>query len=143
MAKEQTSVPDVFRRAQALMRENEGMTLKDLRAALYREFNGSPMPSLHNVTIPEQDSRAPEEDWTAGLSLVLRGIQTENWREIINGIALSLEQTIRYERERGTLGTADEWHDRDAGIEGATQKAVAKWMPEELKRLADGAAKKP
>ena len=143
MAKEQTSVPDVFRRAQALMREHEGMTLKDLRAALYREFNGSPMPPLHNVTIPEQDSRAPEEDWTAGLSLVLRGIQTENWREIINGIALSLEQTIRYERERGTLGTADEWHDRDAGIEGATQKAVAKWMPEELRRLAEGAVKKP
>ncbi|MCA1635040.1 MAG: hypothetical protein LC802_15460 [Acidobacteria bacterium] len=143
MAKEQTSVPDIFRRAQALMRENEGMTLKDLRATLYREFNGSPMPPLHNVTIPEQDSRAPEEDWTAGLSLVLRGIQTENWREIINGIALSLEQTVRYERERGTLGTADEWHDRGAGIEGAIQKGSAKWMPEELRRLAEGAAKKP
>ena len=142
MAKEQTNVPDIFRRAQALLRENPGMSLKDLRSGLYREFNGSPMPPLHNVTFPEQDSRAPEEDWTAGLSLVLRGIQTEDWREIVNGIALSLEQTVRYERERGTIGAADDWHDRDAGIEGAIEKGVSKWMPEELRRLAEGAGKK-
>lgn len=143
MAKEQTSVPDIFRRAQALLREQPGMSLKDLRSGLYREFNGSPMPSLHNLTIPEQDSRAPEEDWTAGLSLVRRGIQMEDWREIVNGIALSLEQTVRYERERGTIGAADDWHDRDAGIEGAIEKGVSKWMPDELRRLAEGAGKKP
>ncbi len=141
MAKEQTSVPDIFRRAQEVLREKPEMSLKELRATLYREFNGSPMPSLHNLTIPEQDARAPEEDWTAGLSLVRRGIQMEDWREIISGIALSLEQTVRYERERGFIGAADEWHDRDAGIEGAIQKGLGKWMPDELKRLAE--SKKP
>ncbi|HJQ32076.1 MAG TPA: hypothetical protein VJ866_07855 [Pyrinomonadaceae bacterium] len=142
MAKEQTSVPDIFRRAQALARENEGMSLRDLRRRLYDEFKDSPMPPLDNLTIPEQDARAPEEDWTAGLSLVRRGIQLEDWREIINGICLSLDQTLRYERERGTLGRSDDWHDRTVGIEGALQKGVSKWMPEELMRLAENAGKK-
>ena len=140
--KEQTSVPDIFRRALALARENEGMPLKELRRRLYEEFKDAPMPPLHNLTIPEQDSRAPEEDWTAGLSLVRRGIQQEDWREIVEGIALSLEQTLRYERERGTLGQADEWHDRTVGIEGALQKGLGKWMPEELMRLAEQSTKK-
>ncbi len=71
-----------------------------------------------------------------------RGIQTENWREIINGILLSLEQTIRYERERGHTGTADEWHDRSVGIRAVTEKGVAKWMPEELMKMAERAGKK-
>jgi hypothetical protein len=142
MPKEQTTVPDLFRRAQALARENEGISLKDLRRKLYDEFKGSPMPPLYNLTIPEQDARAPEEDWTAGLSLVRRGIQQEDWRDIIDGIALSLEQTQRYERERGAPGHADEWHDRTVGIEGALQKGLGKWMPEELMRLAEQATKK-
>jgi len=141
MAKEQTSVPDIFRRASELAREGDGLSLKDLRRRLYEEFKGSPMPPLRNLTIPEQDSRAPEEDWTAGLSLVRRGIQQEDWREIINGIVLSLEQTLHYERERGTLGQADEWHDRTVGIESALQKGLGKWMPEELMRLAEQSAK--
>ena len=143
MSKEQTNVPDIFRRALALAREDEKMSLKDLRRKLYDEFKDAPMPPLHNLTIPEQDARAPEEDWTAGLSVVRRGIQREDWREIIDGIALSLEQTVRYERERGTLGQADEWHDRTVGIEGALQKGLGKWMPEELMRLAEQATKKP
>jgi hypothetical protein len=142
MAKEQTTVPDIFRRATALARENEGLSLKELRRRLYDEFKGSPMPPLKNLTIPEQDSRAPEEDWSAGLSLIRRGIQQGDWREIIDGIALSLEQTIRYERDRGAPGRADEWHDRTVGIEGALQKGLGKWMPEELVRLAEAATKK-
>ncbi len=142
MAKEQTGVSDIFRRAQALARENEGMSLRDLRRRLYDEFKDAPMPPMENLTIPEQDARAPEEDWTAGLSLVRRGIQTEDWREIVNGIALSLDQTMRYERERGRMGQADDWHDRTVGIEGALQKGVSKWMPEELMRLAENAGKK-
>ncbi|HEX8119263.1 MAG TPA: hypothetical protein VF521_18435, partial [Pyrinomonadaceae bacterium] len=116
MAKEQTGVPDIFRRAQALARENEGMSLRDLRRRLYDEFKDSPMPPLANLTIPEQDARAPEEDWTAGLSVIRRGIQLEDWREIVNGISLSLDQTLRYERERGAPGRADDWHDRTVGI---------------------------
>ena len=142
MAKEQTGVSDIFRRAQALARENEGMSLRDLRRRLYDEFKDAPMPPMENLTIPEQDARAPEEDWTAGLSLVRRGIQNEDWREIVNGIALSLDQTQRYESERGRMGQADDWHDRTVGIEGALQKGVSKWMPEELMRLAENAGKK-
>jgi hypothetical protein len=142
MAKEQTTVPDLFRRAQALLGENPGMSLKDLRSRLLGEYDGAPMPPLKNLTIPEQDARAPEEDWSAGLSLVRRGIQNEDWREIIDGIALSLEQTVRYERERGRPGTADEWHDRSVGIKGQLDKGVGKWMPEELMRLAERATKK-
>src|SRR5919108_918011 len=117
MAKEQTSVPDIFRRALALARENEGMPLKDLRRRLYEEFNGSPMPPLKNLTIPEQDARAPEEDWTAGLSLVRRGIQLQDWNEVVAGIILSLEQTENYERQRGPEGSRDDWHDRTVGID--------------------------
>jgi len=143
MANEQTSVPDIFRRALAMARENEGMPLKDLRRKLYDEFKSSPMPPMHNVTIPEQDALAPEEDWTAGLSLVRRGIQQGDWREIISGIALSLEQTLRYERDRGHIGQADRWHDRTVGIEGALQKGLGKWMPEELLKLAEQSTKKP
>jgi hypothetical protein len=142
MSTEQASVSDIFRRAMAMARESDGVSLKDLRRRLFDEFGGSPMPPLKSLTIPEQDSRAPEEDWTAGLSLVRRGIQQEDWREIINGIVLSLEQTLQYERERGTLGQADEWHDRTVGIEGALQKGLGKWMPEELTRLAEQSTKK-
>jgi hypothetical protein len=142
MAKEQTSVPDIFRRAQELARADERLSLKELRRKLYDEFKDSPMPPLSNLTIPEQDARAPEEDWTAGLSIVRRGIQNEDWREIMNGIILSLESTRRYERERGRMGQADDWHDRTVGIEGALQKGVSKWMPEELMRLAENAGKK-
>jgi hypothetical protein len=143
MPETQTNVPDIFRRALALARANEGMPLKELRRKLYDEFKGSPMPSMHNVTIPEQDALAPEEDWTAGLSLVRRGIQQQDWREIISGIALSLEQTLRYERDRGHIGQADRWHDRTVGIEGALQKGIGKWMPEELLKLAEQSGKKP
>ena len=142
MSQAPATVPDIFRRAQSLLRENPEASLKELRAGLFREFDGAPMPPLHNLTIPEQDARAPEEDWSAGLSIVRRGIQNEDWREIVNGILMSLEQTVRYERERGLLGTADEWHDRTAGIKGQTDKGVNKWMPAELMRLAEQATKK-
>ena len=138
----QVTTANIFRRAQALRRENQQISLKDLQAQLVREYKGGPLPSLHTLAIPEQDARAPEEDWSAGLSLVRRGIQTENWNEIMRGIALSLEQTERYERERGPASAADTWHDRSVGIKGAVEKGVGKWMPEELRRLAEGAAKK-
>src|SRR5438309_8186042 len=132
MAQQESSVSDLFRRAQVLRRERPSASYKDIKELLVKEFSGQPFPSLHNLTIPEQDARAPEEDWTAGLSLVRRGIQQEDWRDIVDGIALSLEQTQRYERERGAPGHADDWHDRTVGIEGALQKGIGKWMPEEL-----------
>lgn len=143
MATEPQNVPGIFRRAQDLLAENPGASMKDLRARLVKEFRGAPMPPLNIIAIPEQDARAPEEDWSAGLSIVRRGIQREDWGEIIDGILLSLEQTVRYERERGRPGSADDWHDRTVGIRGQTEKGVGKWMPEELLRLAERATKKP
>ena len=143
MAKEQTTVPDIYRRALVHARENPEMSLRDLRRRLLDDFDGGPMPPLSNLTIPEQDDLAPEEDWTAGLSIIRRGIQNEDWREIMNGILLSLESTRRYERERGRMGQADHWHDRTVGIEGALEKGVSKWMPEELMRLAEQKSRKP
>ena len=139
---QQTSVADIFRRAQAIRRERPDMTLKDLKAQLIREYKGSAFPPVYNLTIPEQDARAPEEDWSAGLSLVLRGIQREDWKDIADGITLSLELTDRYESEHGNTGASDDWHDRSVGIKEPLTKGVGKWMPEELMNLAERATKK-
>lgn len=142
MGKEQTSTADLFRRAQELRRERPQASYKEVKDLLVKEFSGKPFPSLHNLTIPEQDARAPEEDWTAGLPIIRRGIQFQDWNEIADGIILSLEQTENYERQRGPEGDRDDWHDRTRGIEEPTQKAVSKWMPEELMALAERNTKK-
>src|SRR3954470_11262760 len=88
MAQEQTTVADIFRRAQALRVENPKASYKDLKGMLLKEFKGKPLPPTDRLTIPEQDARAPEEDWSAGLPLVMRGIQQNDWKEIVNGIVL-------------------------------------------------------
>jgi len=137
-----SSVADIFRRAQAVRHEHSDWSLKQLKDALVREFSGAPFPPLYNLTIPEQDDRAPEEDWTAGLPIVRRGIQFQDWKEVIDGILLSLEQTENYERERGPEGDRDEWHDRSVGINEAVAKGVGKWMPEELIALAERRGRK-
>src|SRR5215210_4361225 len=107
MSQEQQTVSDIFRRAQTIRRENPQASYKDIKAQLLKEFKGAPFPPTDSLTIPEQDARAPEEDWTAGLPLVMRGIQQQDWKEVINGIMLSLEQTENYEQQRGTQGSAD------------------------------------
>jgi hypothetical protein len=142
MAQQETSVSDLFRRAQVLRRERPNTSYKEIKELLVKEFSGKPFPSLLNLTIPEQDARAPEEDWTAGLPIVRRGIQFQDWKEIADGIILSLEQTENYERERGPEGDRDDWHDRTRGIEEPTKKGVGKWMPEELMKLAEDSLKK-
>jgi hypothetical protein len=142
MSQQQPTVADIFRRAQAVRYEHSDWSLKQLKDALVREFSGAPLPPLHNLTIPEQDDRAPEEDWTAGLPIVRRGIQFQDWKEVIDGILLSLEQTENYERARGPEGDRDEWHDRNVGINEAMAKGVGKWMPEELIALAERRGKK-
>jgi hypothetical protein len=142
MAEEQRSVADLFRRAQAIRRDRPQASYKEMRELLVKDFDGQPFPSLHNLTIPEQDARAPEEDWSAGLPIVRRGIQFHDWKEIAEGILLSLEQTENYERERGPEGTSDKWHDRSVGLEEPTKKGVGKWMPEELMKLAERQTKK-
>jgi hypothetical protein len=131
------SVADLFRRAQALRSENPQAAYKDVAAQLVREFSSAPFPPTYNLTIPEQDARAPQEDWSAGLPLVLRGIQQKDWNGVAQGIVLSLEQTENYEKQRGPEGTRDKWHDRSKGVEEVTAKVVGKWMPDELMKLAE------
>jgi hypothetical protein len=131
------TVADLFRFAQAIRKENPQASYKEIATQIVREFSAGPLPPTYNLTIPEQDARAPEEDWTAGLPLVLRGIQQQDWQDIARGIILSLEQTENYERQRGPEGTSDKWHDRSKGVAGATAKSVDKWMPEELMKLAE------
>lgn len=142
MAQEQPIVPDIFRRAQAIRTEKPDWSYKQVGEQLLQEFSGSSFPPLTNLTIPEQDDRAPEEDWTAGLPVIRRGIQFQDWKEVITGILLSLEQTENYERQRGPEGDRDEWHDRSRGIEEQTKRALSKWMPEDLMKLAEQQTKK-
>ena len=136
------SVADLFRRAQAIRKENSQGAYRDVARQLVQEFSRGPFPPTYNLTIPEQDARAPQEDWSAGLPLVLRGIQQNDWNGVAQGIVLSLEQTENYERERGPEGNRDDWHDRTKGIEGAVEKGVGKWMPEELIKLAERQTKR-
>ena len=142
MAQQETSTSDLFRRAQALRLETPQASYKEIKDRLVKEFTGRPFPSLKTLTIPEQDSRAPEEDWSAGLPIIRRGIQFQDWKEVVDGIILSLEQTETYELQRGAEGNRDDWHDRTAGIEESTKKGVGKWMPEELMKLAERSSKK-
>ena len=142
MVQQQPTVADIFRRAQALRQEHSDWSYKQVKEQLVKDFSGASFPPLHNLTIPEQDARAPEEDWTAGLPIVRRGIQFQDWGEVMNGIVLSLEQTENYERARGPEGNRDDWHDRSVGIDDAVAKGVGKWMPDELIALAERKGKR-
>jgi hypothetical protein len=142
MVQQQPTVADIFRRAQALRQEHSDWSYKQVKEQLVKDFSSATFPPLHNLTIPEQDARAPEEDWTAGLPIVRRGIQFQDWGEVMDGIVLSLEQTENYERARGPEGSRDDWHDRNVGIDEAVAKGVGKWMPEELIALAERKGKK-
>jgi hypothetical protein len=142
MSQKQSTVADIFRAAQALRQNYPDWSYDQIKQQLIKDFSGAPFPPLYNLTIPEQDARAPEEDWTAGLPIVRRGIQFEDWNEVIAGILLSLEQTENYERARGPEGSRDDWHDRTVGIDEAMAKGVGKWMPEELLALAERQGKK-
>ena len=133
----QTSVSDIFRRALEIRKGNPSSSYKDLKSQLVSEFDGKPFPPTYNLTIPELDNIAPEEDWTAGLSVVLRGIQFEDWAEIAQGILISLEQVENYPIQSGREDDPDkEWRNRHKGIAEAEAKNLSKWMPEELMALA-------
>lgn len=138
----QVTVSDIFRRALEIRQSNPNANLKSLRSQIVSEFSGKPFPSTAQLTIPEYDNVAPEEDWTAGLPVVLRGIQTEDWTEIAHGIVISLEQVENYPKQSGREDDpAKEWRNRDKGIEEAEKKNMDKWMPEELMNLAKRSAK--
>jgi hypothetical protein len=133
----QPTVSDIFRRALDIRRSNTDMSYKDINSQIVSEFGGGPFPSPALLTIPEYDNIAPEEDWTAGLPIVLRGIQTEDWKEIAHGIIISLEQVENYPKESGREDDPQkEWRNRSKGITEAEEKVFAEWMPEELMAVA-------
>jgi hypothetical protein len=133
----QTTVSDIFRRALEMRRANPNASYKDVKAQIVSEFSGKPFPQTAFLTIPEYDDIAPEEDWTAGLPVVLRGIQTEDWAEIAHGIVISLEQVENFPKESMREDAPEkEWRNRHKGIIEAEEKNLNKWMPEDLMNLA-------
>src|SRR5689334_11957045 len=134
---DQVTVSDIFRRALGLRKADPNASLKDLQSKIAAEFGGSLFPSPALLTIPEYDNIAPEEDWTAGLPIVLRGIQNEDWNEIAHGIIISLEQVENYPKESGREDDpTKEWRNRHKGIAEAEEKNLDKWMPTELMAIA-------
>jgi hypothetical protein len=134
---DQITVSDIFRRALELRQATPSGELKELKAQIVREFGGGAFPARALLTIPEYDNIAPEEDWTAGLPVVLRGIQNEDWNEIAHGIIISLEQVENYPKQSGREDDpAKEWRNRHKGIAEAEEKNLGKWMPEELMAMA-------
>lgn len=136
----QATVSDIFRRALEIRQQNQNISYNDIKSRLVSEFSGKPFPNPSKLTIPEYDNVAPEEDWTAGLPVVLRGIQTEDWNEVAHGIIICLEQVENYPKESGREDDpSKEWHDRNKGIAEAEAKNLSKWMPEELLAIAQKA----
>src|SRR2546423_15637182 len=122
MVQQQSTVADIFRRAQAVRLEHSDWSYKQIQQQLVKEFSGGPFPPLYNLTIPEQDARAPEEDWTAGLPIVRRRIQFQDWNEIVAGVVLGLEQTENYGRAGGPGGERGQWRDRARGRDAGGSK---------------------
>ena len=139
----QATVSDIFRRALEIRAANPNGDFKSLKSQIVSEFSGKPFPLPAFLTIPEYDNIAPEEDWTAGLPVVLRGIQTEDWNEIAHGIIISLEQVENYPKESGREDDpAKEWRNRHKGIAEAEEKNLSIWMPEDLMNMAKRSVKK-
>ncbi len=140
---DQITVTDIFRRALEMRKANPDASYKDVKSQLVSEFSHNPFPSTAQLTIPEYDNIAPEEDWTAGLPVVLRGIQTEDWNEIAHGIIISLEQVENYPKESMREDAPEkEWRNRHKGIAEEEAKNLSKWMPEELMAMAQRNTKK-
>jgi hypothetical protein len=138
----QTTVSDIFRRALEIRAANPSADVRSIKSQIVSEFSGKPFPLPAFLTIPEYDNIAPEEDWTAGLPVVLRGIQTEDWSEIAQGIIISLEQVENYPKQSGREDAPEkEWRNRDKGIAEAEKKNLDKWMPDELMNMAKRSAK--
>jgi hypothetical protein len=133
----EVTVSDIFRRALELRQANPNVDLKDVKRQIVSEFGGGPFPSTAYLTIPEYDNITPEEDWTAGLPIVLRGIQTENWDELAVGIIISLEQVENYPKQSGREDDpSKDWRNRTSRIADAEEKAIDKWMPKDLMDIA-------
>jgi hypothetical protein len=134
---DQPTVSDIFRRALDIRQANPNGSYKDLKAQIIAEYGGKPFPQPAFLTIPEYDNITPEEDWTAGLPIVLRGIQNEDWNDVAQGIIISLEQVENYPKQSGREDDpSKDWRNRNKGIEEAEEKVLGKWMPEELMAMA-------
>jgi hypothetical protein len=134
---DQVTVSDIFRRALEMRQANPNAAYKDVKAQIISEFGGKSFPDTAFLTIPEYDNITPEEDWTAGLPIVMRGIQNEDWNDVAQGIIISLEQVENYPKESGREDAPEkEWRNRDRGIAAAEDKNLSKWMPEELMAMA-------
>ena len=141
MSNNQTSVADLFRRAQAIRQANPNSSFKQVKEQLVSEFNRKAFPDVNRLTIPEQDALVPEEDWSAGLPIIMRGIQGEDWKEVVQGIIICLEQVENFQKESGAEQTK-RWHDRSHGIGEQTKKGLDKWLPEDLMRVAENSQKR-
>ena len=131
------TVSEIFRRALEMRVAEPNNSYADLRSRLLSEFSMKQLPETAYLTIPEYDNIAPEEDWTAGLPVVLRGIQNDDWNDVIDGIIISLEQVENYPKESGREDDpAKEWRNRGKSIAEAEDKVMEKWMPEELMAMA-------
>ncbi len=131
------TVTDIFKRALELRSKNSGGLVGSIKSQLLTEFSGKAFPDTAYLTIPEYDNIVPEEDWTAGLPVTLRGIQNEDWNDVIQGILISLEQVENYPIESGREDDpAKEWRNRGKSIAEAEEKNLNKWMPEELMAMA-------
>jgi hypothetical protein len=133
----QPTVTDIFKRALEIRKTNPNGSYNDVKSQLVGEFSNGPFPATAYLTIPEYDNITPEEDWTAGLPVVFRGIQNEDWNDVVHGIIISLEQVENYPKE--SLREDDpvkEWRNRGKSIAEAEEKVLDKWMPEELMAVA-------
>lgn len=138
----QPTVSDIFRRALDIRAANPTGSINDLKAQIISEFSGNALPNTAYLTIPEYDNIVPEEDWTAGLPVVLRGIQNNDWNDIALGIVISLEQVENYPKQSGREDDpSKDWRNRTKGIAGAEDKVIEEWMPADLMNIAKRNAK--
>lgn len=138
---ERPTVSGIFKRAQEMRAEAPEASYTDIKSRLVSEFSGKEFPSTDYLTIPELDNIAPEEDWTAGLPIVMRGIQSEDWKEVAHGIILCLEQVENYPKESGREDAPEKnWRNREKRIKEFTEKSVGKWLPEDLINVAKRSA---
>ena len=136
------TVSDIFRRALEMRASNPNASYKDVKAQIVSEFGGKTMPDTAYLTIPEYDNIVPEEDWTAGLPIVLRGIQNNDWNDVAHGIIISLEQVENYPIQTGREDDPQkEWRNRTRGIAGAEEKVLEEWMPADLMAMAKRSTK--
>jgi len=134
---EKTSVSDIFRRALEIRQANPDAPYTDVKKQIVSEFSGGALPTTDSLTIPEYDNIAPEEDWTAGLPVVLRGIQNDDWNDVALGIIISLEQVENYPKESGREDDpTKDWRNRGKRIAAEQEKVLKEWMPDDLMAMA-------